>query len=104
MELYVTDEFDRKYGKLSKPMQRKVAKALDQIKNNPHSGKPLRYAFFREKKIGKYRIYYLIYEEYLVVFIITFSGKKEQQETIDRTIELLPRYRDEIKKIFFASA
>ena len=45
-----------------------------------------------------YRIYYLVYDKHLVVFVITISNKKNQQEAINRIKLLIPYYREEIKK------
>lgn len=56
------------------------------------------YKFFREKKVKNYRIFYLIYEEHVVVFVITISGKKDQQEAIDKIRSLIPYYQEEIKE------
>ena len=45
-----------------------------------------------------YRVYYLVYEEYIVVFVITISTKKDQQDAIDKIKSLIPHYQEEIKK------
>ena len=34
-----------------------------QLTSNPYHGKPLGYPFFREKKIGGKRAYFLVYDE-----------------------------------------
>lgn len=75
-----------------------VAKEIDKLEENPFSGKPLGYKFFREKKIGNYRFYYLIYEDQIVVFVIAISTKKDQQATINTIKKLIPHYREEIRK------
>ena len=75
-----------------------LGEEIDQLETDPHVGKPLGYAFFREKKVQNYRVYYLIYDEYVVVFVITISTKKDQQDAIDRIKSLIPYYREEIKK------
>jgi len=65
------------------------------LSENPYCGKPLGYKFFREKKIKKWRIYYLIYEEYLVLYFINLSDKILQQTTIDKIkseLNLLKEY------------
>ena len=51
--------------------------------------------FLREKKIKKWRIYYLIYDKYLVLYFINVSDKKLQQSTIDKIkseLDLLKEY------------
>ncbi|HLC81959.1 MAG TPA: type II toxin-antitoxin system RelE/ParE family toxin [Candidatus Nanoarchaeia archaeon] len=96
-KVFTTDEFDKRYQKLDQQLQREIAKEVDQLEENPYSGKPLGYRFFREKRIMNYRVYYLIYKEQVVVFVITISTKKDQQDTIDRIKSLIPHYHQEIR-------
>ncbi len=97
-KILTTEEFDKRYAKLDYQLQREIAKEIDQLEESPFSGKPLGYPFFREKKLKDYRIYYLVYEEHVVVFIITISTKKDQQKIIDKIKVLIPYYREEIRK------
>lgn len=69
---------------------------------NPFVGKPLGYTFFREKKLGKHRLYYLIYEEYVAVFVVALSDKKTQQKSIEAIKSVLPQYYAEIQKLIFS--
>ena len=96
--IFTTKEFDNDFKNLDKSIQKRIEKELRQLHENPYVGKPLSYKFFREKKVEKYRFYYLIYEEFISVFAIAISGKKDQQSTIDKTKLLIPHYRQEIKK------
>ena len=96
--IYTTEEYDRGFRKLDHSIQVQIDNELEQLQTNPYVGKPLGYPFFREKKIQSYRVYYLIYDEYVVVFVITISDKKDQQKSIDKIRSLLPFYRDEIKR------
>ena len=61
-------------------------------------GKPLGYPFFREKKMGKYRIYFLVYGDINAVLLITISDKKAQQEIIDKIKSELDFYKEVIRK------
>lgn len=97
-KIFTTDEFDKLFGKLDNSIQKQIEKEIEQLETNPYVGKPLGYNFFREKKIKNYRVYYLIYEEHIVVFVITLSDKKNQQKAIDTIKTLMPFYREEIKK------
>jgi mRNA-degrading endonuclease RelE of RelBE toxin-antitoxin system len=97
-KIYTTDEFNKLFDKIDPEIKKQISKEINQLEENPFSGKPLGYKFFREKKVKNYRIYYLIYEDYLVVFIITLSSKKDQQRAIDSIKHLIPYYREEIKK------
>jgi len=80
-------------------MQRQMERIFTQLRENPFVGKPLGYAFFREKKIGKHRMYYLIYEEYVAVFVVALSDKKTQQRAIQEIKAILPQYYEEIQSV-----
>lgn len=97
-KIFTTEEFDRRFAKLDYQIQQQIQKEIDQLETNPYSGKPLGYTFFREKKVQNYRVYYLVYDEHVVVFVITISTKKDQQDAIFRIRSLMPYYREEIKK------
>lgn len=96
--IYTTEEFDKDFEKLDNSLKEQIDNAIEQLITNPYAGKPLGYKFLREKKIKNYRIYYLIYDEYVIVFIIALSDKKEQQQVINRIKTLIPFYKEEIKK------
>ena len=70
-----------------------------QLKNNPYVRNPLRYKFFREKRIKEKRIYYLVYDDLLSVLIIAFGGKKAQQKTINKIIKYLPEFKKYLQKL-----
>ncbi len=93
-----TREFDAWERLLPKDYQEQIAAIIAQLKESPLVGKPLGYPFFREKKFGKYRVYYLVYEDIDTVLLITVSDKKAQQETIDRIKKDLDFYKEIIKK------
>jgi len=92
-----TQIFEKNLNKLiPKDIQQGFRKQIRKLlSENPYCGKPLGYKFFREKKIKKWRIYYLIYEEYLVLYFINLSDKILQQTTIDKIkseLNLLKEY------------
>lgn len=64
-----------------------------ELKKGTILGKPLGYEFFREKKIGGKRIYFLIYKEITLILFVKSSKKKYQQETIDEIKILLPEFK-----------
>ena len=68
----------------------------EQIQISPYVGKPLKVPWFREKKKGKFRVYYLIYDEFLAVFFVYISEKKDQQKTINTVLALLDEFRAEL--------
>lgn len=51
------------------------------------------YPFFREKRIKKKRIYYLVYDDLKLVLLVATSGKKDQQSTIDHIKHNLYEYK-----------
>ena len=99
-ETLTTQEFDKDFSKLDKSIKIRIDKVIEKLRENPYTGKPLGYEFFREQKVGKHRIYYLIYEQFLVVFVVAMSEKNDQQETIDKVKNLMPFYKEEISKNF----
>ena len=86
-KVYQTFEFKKLFQKLPKNEQEAVLKIIQSLVDQPYQGKPLGIEFFREKKIGGRRIYYQIYDDYLIVLMLSVSDKKTQQKTID-TIRL----------------
>ena len=96
--IFTTEEFNKNFEKLDASMQRMIDSEIKQLETNPYVGKPLGYKFFREKKAKNYRFYYLIYGEYVVVFVVAISGKKDQQKAIDKIRLLMPYYKEEIRK------
>ncbi len=98
-EVYRTALLSQKLEGLEKDLQERVDKIEGQLKENPFVGKPLGYKWFREKRLNKHRIYYLIYEEFNAVYIITISDKKDQQKIINTTKIFLDRYKEEIKTL-----
>ena len=99
-KIYTTEEFDKDFEKLDNSLQEQIEREITQLETNPYAGKPLGYKFFREKKVRNHRVYYLIYDEYVVVVVIALSDKKDQQAVINKIKHLLPLYKEEIKRKF----
>lgn len=95
-----TKEFDAWEKLLPKDYQEQIKNIIKQLKETWNVGKPLGYPFFREKKMGKFRLYFLVYEDIDTVLLVTISDKKAQQETIDKIKHELDIYKDMIKKMF----
>lgn len=95
-EVYVADSFWEDYRKLSKEEQRRVEKIKEQISVNPYGGKPLGYKFFREKRFDGKRLYYLVYDDYVIVVVVAISDKKTQQSTINAIKNAFEIYRKEV--------
>lgn len=80
-----TKIFRDKYKKIIPFNKRiEVKKKINKLASNPYNSKPLGYKFFREKKIDKWRIYFIIYNEKLILYFVDLSDKKLQQKTIEK--------------------
>ncbi|MBI4158754.1 hypothetical protein HY500_00675 [Candidatus Woesearchaeota archaeon] len=96
-QILKTEIFEKKFSKLDKSIQQQIESIRDQLKINPYIGKPLHVDYLREKKVGKFRIYYLIYQEYVIIYMITISEKKDQQKAINTIRLFLDKYHQEIE-------
>ncbi len=98
-KLFHSASFDIEFSKFNQDFQKRVDKIEDQLVINPYVGDPLGTKWFREKRIDKYRIYYLIYDDLLSVFMVAISEKKDQQKVINTIRLLFEFFRDEIEKL-----
>lgn len=94
--------FSEKLSNSEKDFQLWVEKILGQLAANPYVGKPLGTKWLREKKFGKKRIYYLLYEEFNVVYLVGISKKKDQPQTIALIKLKLDAFRAELGQILNA--
>ncbi len=99
-KVFHSSRFDRELAKFDLGFQKRVDKIEDQLVKNPYVGDPLNVKWFREKKIEKYRIYYIIYEDLESVFMVAISEKKDQQKVINTIRLLFDFLRDEIEGLF----
>lgn len=97
--VFYTAVFERKIEKMEKDFKEWLEKLLDKIVENPYAGKPLNVKWFREKKFGKYRVYFLVYENVKAVYFVNLSEKKDQQQIINSINMLLDMYRGEIENL-----
>jgi hypothetical protein len=63
------------------------------LEKNSAVGKPIRFRWFREKKFGGKRLYYLVYEEQDIVLLVAFGTKKEQQKIISHIMQNRKKYK-----------
>lgn len=98
--VYATEEFLNDYQKLSKIERERIEKIREQLKVNPYVGKPLGYKFFREKRVDGKRIYYLVYEDVVIVLMVAISDKKTQQSTINAIKMTFDIYKKDIYEKF----
>ena len=97
--VFFTATFKEKLDKSEKDFHDWIEKILDQLEENPYVGKPIDVKWFREKKHGKQRIYYLIYKELNSVYLVNISEKKDQQAIINSIKLLLDAYKKEIEEM-----
>ena len=98
--VYRTAKFDKELSKkLSKEEQREVeALEKSQLTDNPYTGDPLGYRFFREKKLGGKRVYFLVYDDLKAVLMVAISDKRTQQDTINEVKNKLKDYYFVVKE------
>jgi len=99
-KMYHSNRFERELRKFDSFFIELVDKIEDKLTEDPYTGSPLGVRWFREKRIGKYRIYYLIYEQFLQsVFMIAISEKKDQQKVINAIKLTLNILKEEVENI-----
>jgi len=99
--VFTTKEFDKDFDKLSGSDKERVRKILKQLKEQGDSvGKTLGRPYFREKKFGGKRLYFLIYKQLTIILAVGISDKKAQQITINKIISEIKEYERDIVKRF----
>ena len=97
--VFRSQHYKIKLFNLDKSEQDRVMKFEQNLKEQPFSGKPLGYKFFREKKFDGKRILFLVYEEDKCVFLVTITDKRAQQYEIDLIKANLDVYKNELMEI-----
>ncbi len=77
------DKFEKAFNKLPLHIKERFKKQFKRLEEDPYSiGKSLGYKWLRELKNEGYRVYYLIYDEDVIVLLVGVSDKKNQKEVI----------------------
>jgi mRNA-degrading endonuclease RelE of RelBE toxin-antitoxin system len=97
--VFRSKHYKNKLLKIDKSEKDIIMKFEQSLKEQPFSGKPLGYNFFREKKIHNKRVLFLVYEEHKCIFLITITDKKAQQHEIDLIKENLQLYKKELENL-----
>lgn len=97
--VYHSTTFNTALEKFPKEFKLWLDKIEEQLVQNPYVGAPLQVPWFREKKHGKYRAYYLIYEDLKAVYFVGMSDKKDQQKSINTIFMLLEYFKEEIRNL-----
>lgn len=75
-KIVTTELFEKKFYKIIPLNKQEDAKRrINKLKQNPYVGKPLGSPYFRELKLQKFRIYFQIFEEEVLVLLISVSDK-----------------------------
>lgn len=75
-------EFDEKplkfFRKLDKFSQERIGKKIEDLKENPHLGKPLvgRLSGLWKLRVGKYRVIYKIVQNKLLILVLDIGYRK----------------------------
>ncbi|MBI4127429.1 MAG: type II toxin-antitoxin system RelE/ParE family toxin [Parcubacteria group bacterium] len=98
-ELRETKEFERKFEKLPPDIKKRFENQIRKLQENPYAlGRPLRYPWLRELKNDKFRVYYLIYNQLVVVLFVGVSDKKSQQVVINAIKSNLKTFKEFVEK------
>ena len=90
--VYETETFSKLYTASEKSEQQWIDKIKYQLAEKLNTGKPLKYDWFREKKLGNKRLFYLINAKTKKAALVAFGTKKEQQKIIDHILDNKERY------------
>lgn len=94
--IFKTEKFVKKFDKLDNNIKLRFEKQFRILETNPFIGKPLKSKWFRELKVDKYRVYFLIKEQKVSLLLIDLSDKKGQQESIDFIYSRIKIYLESI--------
>lgn len=95
-KVYHSARFDKDLAKAGKSFLDRVDKIEDQLVDTPYLGDHIDVDWFREKRYGKYRVYFLIYDDLESVFMVAISEKNDQQKIINTIRFLLDSFKDEL--------
>jgi len=84
-KVYTTPEFDRLFEELPKDDRLAIDKLTkEKLPENPYQGRALGFKFFREKRVNGKRVYFLIYDDYVLVLMVAIGNKKTQKKDIEQ--------------------
>lgn len=90
-KVYRTEKINELYQRLDFSEQNWIQKMEKHLANNPQ-GKILKYPWFREKKYGDKRLYFIIDEKSRKILLLDFRSKKEQQKIINFTLQNMQEF------------
>lgn len=96
-KIFHSSRFDKELSKSDKYFLERLDKIEGQLVINPFAGDPIKVKWFREKRIDKYRVYFLVYDDVRSVFMVAISEKKDQQQVINTIWLFLDLFRKELE-------
>lgn len=96
-KVIISEYLEQKLKKIRFSQRKRLEKLKKKLQENPFAGKKLGYNLF-EKKWGPFRIYYIIFEDILIVILVDFSRKKEQRTIIDYILSNWNEITKELKE------
>ncbi len=93
-----TEAFSRLFETLEKIEKDWIKKIIEQLKKSADVGKPLRFEWFREKKFGRKRLYYLVYKKSSTILLVAFGSKKKQQKIIEHILQNKEKYKKLVER------
>ncbi len=97
--VFTSYSLEEKLKKIKFTDWNRLEKLKRKLEVNPLAGKRLGKNLF-EKKWGPFRIYYVIIEDILIVFLIEFSDKKEQSRVVNYILANWDQIIAEIRRSF----
>ena len=74
--IFTTKEFDEDFDKIDESDKQRIRKIFEQLKEQgDYVGKPLGLPFFKEKRFGEKRLYFLVYEKFMVILAVKKPNK-----------------------------
>lgn len=98
-QVYRSELLDKKIEKHDNEVRQWIDALEIQLVNNPYTGDPLGVKWLREKKMKKWRTYFLVYEDIFSVYMVDISDKKRQQEVINIIKLLKNKLREELEQL-----
>jgi hypothetical protein len=85
-EILETESFSKLYDACDSREKQWINKIKDKLRENLTIGKPLRFDWFREKRFGNKRLFYVVNVKTEKAALIAFGEKKDQQKIIDSVV------------------
>ncbi|HLC84421.1 MAG TPA: hypothetical protein VJH22_01365 [Candidatus Nanoarchaeia archaeon] len=91
-QVFETETFTEVVASFDRSIHRWVESIKSKLIVDLRIGKPLRFDWFREKKLGPYRLYYLTNEHTQKALLAALGTKKDQQQIINTILLNKERY------------